>query len=68
MKRLTPEQFKQYVANPLGMDGNVRSWCDLPTDKYFSVSVWPEDRSGVVMVTNVGRVVTAKKVSKSDQQ
>ena len=50
------------------MDGNVRSWCDLPTDKYFSVSVWPEDRSGVVMVTNVGRVVTAKKVSKSDQQ
>ncbi len=68
MKQLTTEQLKQYLANPLGMDEAVRSWCKLPDTKYFSVSVWPEERAGVVTVTSVGRVVTAKKISKSDQK
>lgn len=68
MKTLTPDQFKQYAANPVAMDEQVRKWCNLPDDKYYSVSVWPEHRAGVVTVTNVSRVVKAKKVSKSDQQ
>lgn len=68
MKTLIPDQFKQYAANPVAMDEQVRKWCNLPEDKYYTVSMWPEERAGVVTVTNVSRVVKAKKVSKSDQQ
>lgn len=68
MKRLTPEQFKQYLADPYGMDENVRKWCNLPEDRYYSVSVWPEHTNGFVHVTNVTRVAKAKKISKSDQK
>lgn len=67
MKQLTPEQFKQYVANPLAMDETVRKWCDLPADKYYTVSTWPEESAGKVYVTKLSREVKAKKVSKSDQ-
>jgi len=68
MKRLTADQFTQYAANPVAMDEQVRSWCKLPEDKYYSVTVWPDELAGVVTLTNVSRVVKAKKVSKSDQK
>jgi hypothetical protein len=68
MKRLTTEQLKQYVQNPSHMDEQVRKWCNLPEDKYYTVSTWPEEVAGNVYVTNVYRVVKAKKISKSDQK
>lgn len=65
MKTLTPEQFAEYVANPLAADEKVRSWCNLREDRYFTVSVWPTQ--GLVKQTSLTRVVKAKKISKSDQ-
>lgn len=68
MKTLTPEQFQEYVANPLGTDFKVRQWARVPEDRYYSVTVWPEHLAGRVWVTpNLHRTVVAKKISKSDQ-
>lgn len=68
MKTLTPEQFKEYMQDPLACDSKVRKWCNVPEDRYFNVSAWPEALSGRVTVrTNDFRTVKAKKVSKSDQ-
>jgi hypothetical protein len=67
MKKLNSEQLKEYLTNPLMMDTKVRKWMNVPDDKYYSVSTWPEHLAGQVTVTNLNRKVTAKKISKSDQ-
>jgi hypothetical protein len=67
MKQLTPEQFKEYMSNVETADAKVRKWANIPDDKYYSVSVWPEHLAGRVWITpNMHRVVQAKKISKSD--
>lgn len=69
MKTLTIDQLNRYVKNPIQMDEQVREWCNLPDDKYYSVSIWPEHLSGRVWLTNkLVRHVKAKKISKSDQK
>jgi hypothetical protein len=66
MKKLTPAQFKEYISNPLVNDSKVRSYCDIPEDKYFTVSIWPEE--GIVNETRgLHRVVKTPKISKSNQ-
>lgn len=68
MKKMTPEQFKEYLADSLKCDEKVRRWCDVPDDRYYSVSVWPEHLAGRVFVrTTEYRKVPAKKISKSNQ-
>jgi hypothetical protein len=68
MKKLTADQFKEYVTDPLATDAKVRKWCNLPEVRYFTVSVWPEARAGEVRVTmELHRVVRATKISKSNQ-
>ena len=67
MKVLPLELFKRYLENPLAMDEQVRAFCHLPENRYYTVSVWPEDRAGQVRTTNQVRVKQAHKVSKSDQ-
>lgn len=69
MKQLTPEQFKDYMASPPEIaNEKVRKWADIPDDKYYTVSVWPDHLAGRVFVNhNLHRVVHAKKISKSDQ-
>jgi len=67
MKKLTPEQFRDYAANPLASDDVVRKVCGLPEDQYYSVVTWPEERRGEVRVTGLHRVVRATKISKSNQ-
>jgi hypothetical protein len=68
MKKLTTEQFEEYVADPPAADGKVRRWCGVPEDRYHTVAVWPEERAGQVRVTTgLHRVVRLPKVSKSDQ-
>jgi hypothetical protein len=68
MKKLIAEQFKEYATDPLATDDKVRKWCNLPEDRYFTVSTWPEERAGEVRVTDdLHRVVRATKVSKSNQ-
>jgi hypothetical protein len=63
--QMSSELFAEYKINPLGMDEKVRKEMELPDNKYYSVSMWPHE--GRVTVTNLSRVVHAKKVSKSDQ-
>ncbi len=68
MKKLTAEQFKEYAANPLVLDEKVRKLCEVPEDKYYTVAIWPEERSGELQVTpDLHRVVRAPKISKSNQ-
>lgn len=67
MKKMPTELFKKYVEDPVKMDEEVRRVMGLPESKYYSVSVWPEECAGDLYLT-LGRVVKAKKVSKSDQK
>lgn len=65
--KLTPEQFKEYLADPLGNgDVKVRKWCGIPEDRYYSVATWPMEKEGEVTVTpDIHRVVKTPKISKS---
>lgn len=68
-KQLSPELYKQYLADPLGMDAAVRRAANVPDNRYYMVSTWPEERAGRVTVnTKDFRKVEAKKISKSDQK
>ena len=68
MKILPPDLLNKYKQNPLQYDEEIRKYCNLREDKYYTVSVWPENLAGQVYETNNVRVVKAKKVSKSDQK
>ena len=68
MKTLPSELFNKYKENPLQYDEEVRKYCGLREDRYYTVSVWPENLAGRVYQTNNVRVVKAKKISKSDQK
>ena len=67
MKKLTVEQFEEYVTDPLAADKKVRNWCKVPEDRYYSVATWPESRTGEVRVMELHRVVRVPKISKSNQ-
>lgn len=63
---MTDEQFKQYSADPKGMDETVRTWFKLPPDRYYTISIWPVP--GIVRVNStLHREVKLKKISKSTQ-
>ncbi len=73
MKKLSKEQFEEYSANPLATDEKLRVWLDLPDNRYYTVSIWPEEFAGRVFVRtptekDKARIAKAKKVSKSDQK
>ena len=66
--QLSAELYKQYLADPLGMDAAVRKAAKVPEDRYYMVSTWPEERAGrLTMNMKDYRKVPAKKISKSDQ-
>ena len=65
---MSVELFAKYKENPLQCDGLVRACCGVPDDKYYTVSMWPDDRQGEVRVTRLSRECKAKKISKSDQK
>lgn len=67
MKKLSPELFKEYAANPLGTDEKVRAYLDLPENRYYTVAM-DGPNVGMVRVNNQVRTVKAKKISKSDQK
>jgi hypothetical protein len=68
MRKLTPEQFREYAADPFAADQQVRKWCNVPQDRYYTVAMWPTERAGELRVTaDLHRVVRAPKVSKSSQ-
>ena len=66
--RMTGELFERYKANPLGMDEVVRLAYKIPPDKYYSVSMWPEETEGTISITEgLARKAPSGKISKSDQ-
>lgn len=68
MKKLTIEQYTEYLADPMGCDAKLRQWCGIPEDKYYTVSIWPENRAGEVRInSNLHRIVKMPKISKSNQ-
>lgn len=66
MKTLPSELFRKYVENPLLMDETVRQYCDLPDNRYYTVSTWPVE--GQVRSNNQIRVKKVNKINKSDQK
>ena len=69
MKKLTKELFEKYARDSLKYDEEVRVFANVPDDKYYTVSMWPENVAGIVMVIKKSsREVAAKKISKSDQK
>lgn len=68
-RKMDDKMFEHYKQNPLGMDDTVREHFKLPDNRYYTVSMWPEDEfAGVVrIITNSVRVVKAAKISKSNQ-
>lgn len=69
MKKLTVEQYKEYITNPLGNDSKVRKWAGVPDNRYYSVITYPEKSQGMVYVnTKDFRKVSVNKISKSDQE
>ncbi len=47
MKQMSPELFKEYAANPLAADEKVRAVLDLPDNRYYTVSMWPQEVAGL---------------------
>lgn len=68
MKTLPPELFNKYKQDPYKYDQEVRNFCGLREDRYYTVSVWPEELAGRVYQTYNTRAVKDKKISKSDQK
>lgn len=68
MKQLTKQQFEEYLKDRDNGDVKIRKWCNIPEDRYYTVSIWPENVAGQVRInTNLYRTVHSKKISKSDQ-
>jgi hypothetical protein len=55
--------LERYLHMPLAMDSEVRSALNIPDNRYYIVSVWPN--AGKVRLT-LSREVKSKKISKSD--
>ncbi len=68
-RKMDEKTFKHYAQNPLGMDVVVRKEMGIPDNRYYSVSMWPEDEClGVVsIIPNMTRTTSTPKISKSDQ-
>lgn len=67
-RQMEPKMFIHYSQNPLGMDDSIREHFKIPDNKYYTVAMWPGEMAGVVtVIQNLGRTVTAKKISKSNQ-
>ncbi len=68
MKKLTTNQLREYMRDPLAFDEKMREVCNLPQHNFYTVATWPEERAGEVRVTpGLQRVVRANKISKSNQ-
>jgi hypothetical protein len=66
--KMSDEHFKQYLANPHGADATVRGAFGIPSNRYYTVGIWPPHTAGFVRVNmSLTRVVKNAKISKSNQ-
>jgi len=67
---MTDEMFKRYMADNSGqVDREIRNKFNIPDNRYYSVTTWPEHLQGRVFVDSKRvRDIPVKKISKSDQQ
>jgi hypothetical protein len=66
MRKLPPDLFAKYRADPFHQDDAVRQFAGVPESRYYTVAMWPEAVAGRVEVNHQARTVKPKKVSKSD--
>ena len=67
MKKLPENLFNKYKEDPYKYDYEVRNFCGIKDNKYYTVSMWPEHLAGRVYVNeHLVRIVKDKKISKSD--
>ena len=67
--RLNEELLKRYINDPMGMDEEIRKKFDIPKNRYYTISTWPEKVAGYLYIDmKRTREVSAKKISKSDQK
>ena len=65
--KMTPELFKTYNENPLQMDAQIRAKFNIPDNRFYAVSVWPDE--GTVRIDNNRfRDIPKTKISKIDQK
>ncbi len=65
---IPPALWSRYRGNPQAMDEEVRKAMNIPENRYYTVSMWPDHLAGNVHINkSMTRVVHAKKISKSDQ-
>ena len=61
------EQYEKTGMTPL-LDVAIRVECEVPFNRYYSISFWPPERRGVVEVDmKTIRTLPSKKISKSYQ-
>lgn len=66
--KLTTEQYEEYFRDIEKGDFKVRKWCNIPDNKYYTITTWPENlRGDVFIIENSHRNPPLKKISKSDQ-
>lgn len=66
--KITPEELAEYNKNPLAYDATLRKKYNIPEDRYYSVSQYPEKCAGNLYVDMTrNRIIHKKKISKSDQ-
>ena len=70
MLKMPDALFERYKLDPAGMDAEVRKTLNLPEDRYYTVSRWPEHLAGRVFVDNSRHRTVSKytKISKSNQE
>ena len=67
--RLDEETLKRYINDPVGMDEEIRKKFNIPNNRYYTISTWPEKVAGYFYIDmKRTRDVPAKKISKSDQK
>lgn len=65
--KFTAEQLLHYLRLSADeADRFTRSAFGIPVDRYYNVALFPESAAGMVTVRDDVRVVTRKKISKSD--
>lgn len=68
--KMNTNQWEEYSHNDPNKCGDkVRKWFNVPENRYYSVSTWPENVAGNVWLNEkLFRDVPKKKISKSDQK
>lgn len=52
MKKMSDRDFKKYEYDPREMDKFIREKYDIPQNRYYTVSMFPEKFQGIIRIDN----------------